>query len=350
MLDWDSLRYFLEVARTQRASAAARKLGVEHTTVSRRIRALEAELDTLLFESRAARLRADRGRPAPVRACRADGKRGAQRPRKPVWHRPGAVGTPAHRRHRRVRQLCADAAGGGLPASLSAHHAGHPAGAALREPVQARSRPGDHHRAAAARAYVCSKLCDYTLRLYGTPGYLARHPPIRSRADGGPHVHRLCGRTAVQRAIALSGGSAASQQGDPAQHQRGRPVPRGAARPVAGHPALLHRRPGSRLTPVLEQEVEITRSFWMYCHEDLRKLKRVNVLWEFIRKSALRNAGLLAGTQTRCATCPRAAGSRQGLRKPRGCCAAPSLAAGASAGRMSAAPPGRESPRRPRRS
>ena len=39
MLDWDSLRYFLEVARTQRASAAARKLGVEHTTVSRRIRA-----------------------------------------------------------------------------------------------------------------------------------------------------------------------------------------------------------------------------------------------------------------------------------------------------------------------
>ena len=55
MLDWDSLRYFLEVARTQRASAAARKLGVEHTTVSRRIRALEAELDTLLFDSRAAR-------------------------------------------------------------------------------------------------------------------------------------------------------------------------------------------------------------------------------------------------------------------------------------------------------
>ena len=52
---WDSLRYFLEVARTQRASAAARKLGVEHTTVSRRIRALEAELDTLLFDSRAAR-------------------------------------------------------------------------------------------------------------------------------------------------------------------------------------------------------------------------------------------------------------------------------------------------------
>ena len=38
------------------------------------------------------------------------------------------------------------------------------------------------------RGYVCSKLCDYTLRLYGTPGYLARHPPIRSRADLADHT------------------------------------------------------------------------------------------------------------------------------------------------------------------
>ena len=36
--------------------------------------------------------------------------------------------------------------------------------------------------------------------------------PSAHRQTGGPHVHRLCGRTAVQRAIALSGGSAASQQ------------------------------------------------------------------------------------------------------------------------------------------
>src|SRR3546814_6538584 len=50
MLDWDGLRYFLEVARTQRVSAAALRLGVQHTTVSRRIHALERELDTRLFD------------------------------------------------------------------------------------------------------------------------------------------------------------------------------------------------------------------------------------------------------------------------------------------------------------
>jgi DNA-binding transcriptional LysR family regulator len=54
-----------------------------------------------------------------------------------------------------------------------------------------------------------------------------------------------------------------------------------------------------RLAPVLENEVEITRSFWMYCHEDLRKLKRVHALWEFIRKSVLRNKDLLSGRKGR---------------------------------------------------
>ena len=49
-LNWDDMRYFLEVARTQRASAAAKRLGVDHTTVARRVRELEAALRTVLFD------------------------------------------------------------------------------------------------------------------------------------------------------------------------------------------------------------------------------------------------------------------------------------------------------------
>ncbi|NLC36569.1 MAG: LysR family transcriptional regulator, partial [Alcaligenaceae bacterium] len=41
MMDWDGIRYFLEVARTQRVSGAAKRLGVQHTTVARRIHLLE---------------------------------------------------------------------------------------------------------------------------------------------------------------------------------------------------------------------------------------------------------------------------------------------------------------------
>jgi DNA-binding transcriptional LysR family regulator len=48
-VDWDALRVFLAIARTGRVSAAARRLNVEHTTVSRRLGALEAELGVPLF-------------------------------------------------------------------------------------------------------------------------------------------------------------------------------------------------------------------------------------------------------------------------------------------------------------
>lgn len=48
--DWGDLRFFLAVARTGRLTAAARQLRVDHATVSRRLRALEAALSTTLFE------------------------------------------------------------------------------------------------------------------------------------------------------------------------------------------------------------------------------------------------------------------------------------------------------------
>ncbi|MCF5669113.1 LysR family transcriptional regulator, partial [Pseudomonas marginalis] len=49
-LNWDDLKFFLEVARTRKASVAAKRLAVDYTTVSRRISSLEVSLGTLLFE------------------------------------------------------------------------------------------------------------------------------------------------------------------------------------------------------------------------------------------------------------------------------------------------------------
>ena len=48
-MDWDNLQVFLTITRTGRVSAAAKRLGVEHTTVSRRLEALEKELGVPLF-------------------------------------------------------------------------------------------------------------------------------------------------------------------------------------------------------------------------------------------------------------------------------------------------------------
>ncbi len=49
-LQWDDVRYFLALAREGSLSAAARRLGVEHTTVARRADALEQALGVRLFD------------------------------------------------------------------------------------------------------------------------------------------------------------------------------------------------------------------------------------------------------------------------------------------------------------
>ncbi len=50
MIDWDDVRYFLAVAREGSVRAAAERLKVNHSTVLRRIAALEARLGAHMFE------------------------------------------------------------------------------------------------------------------------------------------------------------------------------------------------------------------------------------------------------------------------------------------------------------
>lgn len=54
-MNWDDMRLFLAVARTGSISGAARQLGVQHSTVSRRIRQFEEKLGTRLLERKTGR-------------------------------------------------------------------------------------------------------------------------------------------------------------------------------------------------------------------------------------------------------------------------------------------------------
>jgi len=53
-MDWDHLRIFLAIARYGQLLAAARRLGLNHATVARRLDALEEALGTPLFDRRPA--------------------------------------------------------------------------------------------------------------------------------------------------------------------------------------------------------------------------------------------------------------------------------------------------------
>ena len=50
MLDWDNIRYFLAVARNGSVRAAAERLGVNHSTVLRRVAQLEQRLGARMFK------------------------------------------------------------------------------------------------------------------------------------------------------------------------------------------------------------------------------------------------------------------------------------------------------------
>lgn len=56
--------------------------------------------------------------------------------------------------------------------------------------------------------------------------------------------------------------------------------------------------PDPRLQAVLPDEVEVMRQFWMYYSEDLRKLKRVTLVAEYLRACAELNRDLLLGEST----------------------------------------------------
>jgi DNA-binding transcriptional LysR family regulator len=60
-LDWNDLRYILSLSRAGRIAGAARKLGVNETTVARRIARVEGLLGTRLFERDAGVLRPTEG-------------------------------------------------------------------------------------------------------------------------------------------------------------------------------------------------------------------------------------------------------------------------------------------------
>ena len=49
-MNWDDLRYVLAVARQRTLAAAGRELGVDATTVGRRLLAIEGQLGARLFE------------------------------------------------------------------------------------------------------------------------------------------------------------------------------------------------------------------------------------------------------------------------------------------------------------
>lgn len=175
-IDWDDLRYFLRAAETKTLAGAARSLGVEHTTVGRRLSALERALGAPLVTRGPDGLRL-----TPLAETLQPLVEGVERAVAAVRDAVEARGTS-------VRLA--------VPSGFTAMFA-----SALKEPGAARfslvilsgPRPLDLRKGEADLAIragpvtdqelVASRLGEAGFSLYASEGYLAAHPAPADPAD-----------------------------------------------------------------------------------------------------------------------------------------------------------------------
>lgn len=275
MADWDDLKVFLAVARSESLSGAGKALKLDPATVGRRVSKLEDAMATRLF-----------ARSAQGYALTEEGQR---------------LLSHAVRVEQAVAEAVEDVKGqGGLTGQV---RIGAPDGAAnyLLPQVVARicdDNPGlDVQIVALPRVFNLSKreadmavavsrpeagrltvqkIADYRLSLAASRDYLERHPPIRSLAD--LRGHRMIGyipdlifdkeldylSEAGVEAVALASNSVSVQFNW---------VRAGAGIAIV-HDFALPSAQG--ITRILPEALSLSRSFYLIRHADDRRVERLN--------------------------------------------------------------------------
>jgi len=274
-MDWDDLRIFLAVARTDSLSAAGRRLKIDPATVSRRIARLEDAIGARLFTKspqgyalteEGARLipHAERAESALDGAREAlTGPEGLQ-----GQIRIGAPDGCANYLLPQVLSAICDA-NPGLEVQI----------VALPRVFNLSKREADMaigvSRPTAGRLTV-QKLTDYKLHLAAHRDYLAAHPPIQSPED--LRAHRMVGY--IPDMIFDKELDYLSQIGAPpvALASNSVSVQLNWLRAGAGvgvvHDFALPAAP--ELVKVIPDQISLSRAFWLIRHEDDGRVARLN--------------------------------------------------------------------------
>ncbi|MDR6858810.1 DNA-binding transcriptional LysR family regulator [Variovorax guangxiensis] len=283
-MDWDNLRFFLELARSGTLVSAARRLAVDHTTVARRIQALEKEIGSALFAREAGGHRlTEAGRRLQPQVEAMEGAFLAVESAAPAAQ-AGLSGL--------VRIGATEGFGTMVLAPQLARFAQqHPKLVidllAMPRLVHLSRREADiviSLERPARGPVVVSKLTDYVLRLYASADYLDAHPPIASREDLRGHtfisyVDDLLFSKELQYLDELYRPDAFALRSTSilAQHQA-----TAAGAGIAVLPAFLAGR-DPRLRTVLPGEANFTRTFWMSMPAENKHLARMQAVWAFVR-------------------------------------------------------------------
>lgn len=283
-LDWEDARLFLAVARAGQMLKAAQALGINQSTLSRRMAALEVAVGAKLIVRRTHGSElTDAGSAFLDSAERVEAEMLSVQAR--LQGAEAALSGV-------VRIGAPDGFGVGfLAPRLADLVERHPA---LRIQLVPTPRGFSLSRREADLAVmvgrpekgrlVARKLTDYTLGLYASPAYLAAHPAPRDAADLAGH--RLVGY--VEDLIAAPGLSYATDflRGWRSSLEITSAIGQVEAVAAGGGIGALHDylAAGRDLVRVLP-ELHAVRSYWLAIHEGLRDVARVRAAAEFLTEA-----------------------------------------------------------------
>ena len=297
-MDWDLLRYFLELTRTGRLTAAARRLEVDHTTVSRRVQALEKKLGATLFVRTSSGMAlTDEGRLLlpDAEAMEAAASRVQGHAEQPANELSGVVRIGA-------TEGFGSAVLAPYLASLAAKHPHLTIDLVAVSAVVSISRREADIVISLERPrrgpFVVTKLCDYVLLLYGAKSYLANCPPLNSLHDLKHHsligyLDDLLFSKQLQFINEIEPPERFTLRSTSVMAQLNAAAAGGG---LSVLPAFLADRE-PRLEPVLEQEVRFQRTFWMSMPEEVKQVPRIRQTWDYLREVIEAEQSLLLGTE-----------------------------------------------------
>jgi len=281
--NWNDLRAFLAVARTTRLTTAAARLGMDHTTVGRRIAALETGLGARLFD------RSPQGY-----ALTPHGER-----LMPVAERIESLTLTAAADLGEADQAVTGVVRIGAPegfgsyvlaplmAPLAERHPGLDIQlVAISGVLSLSKREADIAVTLSAPRegrLVSRKLTDYGLSLYAAPAYLDARPPIRTRADMAGqrfvgYIEDLLYSPELDYMQAPDVDIHVSVQSSNLIAQLQATL---AGAGLCVLPDFIAvRQPG--LVRVLPETVHLERSLWLVVHADLKNLARIRVVTDMI--------------------------------------------------------------------
>lgn len=272
------------MARAGRVTLAAKRLGTDHSTVSRRIGALEEMLGAVLFE------RSPRGYVLTPQGAQL--LKSAEEIESTTLLAQSQVSGSAREFAGSVRIASPEGFGSyflarRLPSLLKDHPDLQLQVAAMPTLLSLTRREADIvislARPTTGRIHA-RKLTDYRLGLYAAPSYLEDHPPIESVADLRQHVF-----IAYDSAVPYPEVDYLAEIADDIKPQLTSvnlfsqllATMSGFGLCVLPHFVAGHR---TDLRRVLPREVLITRSYWLTVHSDLRGLGRIRLVSDFIAR------------------------------------------------------------------